>query len=436
MINNLFCDIICIGGFMKKLVRLLIILTVLYFGIEISFVNLNKGHKLEYKIKSNKKVFTIKEVYTQRKKNEKNNYYFEIKVDDNVFNYQTYNNYKRANYIIKKIDYFENDDYKCINIKDKKNKSISDVLCLKDNIEYNYNSIKGKNKELDKFVSKLKEYKKYTDNKKDKIKASPVTLYTDNLVNKHYIGLQNYKGIYLINKKDKVKNVSMFKADKYTNEASIISNDWYISADCNREYKFHEFYLVNIRTGKKRKITSDREIAVNSYMQGAVDKEVYLFDKSNKLQYRINLKNNTVKISGRTSEGIELYEDSEYTLGSAYDAFSEKVIFNKYTSNTKFDGKKYARVDKVGNKLSGYYYVYVKDDDNYKAYKVNVQNKKILTYLFTTTNIENIYYHDDYVYYKDGKYIKYYQNDTGIKTLLKDNEFEFNKSLKFGLYVK
>ena len=42
----------------------------------------------------------------------------------------------------------------------------------------------------------------------------------------------------------------------------------------------------------------------------------------------------------------------------------------------------------------------------------------------------------DYVYYKDANYIKYYQNDTGIKKLLKNTEFEYNSSIKFGLYVK
>ena len=38
---------------MKRLIRLLFILLVLYFGIELLFVNLNKGHNLEYKIKKN-----------------------------------------------------------------------------------------------------------------------------------------------------------------------------------------------------------------------------------------------------------------------------------------------------------------------------------------------------------------------------------------------
>lgn len=420
---------------MKKLVRLLIVLIILYFGIEISFINLNKGHNLEYKIKSNKKVFNIKEIYVQKKKNEKTNYYLEIKVDDLIFNYQTYNSYGKANYIIKKIDYFENSSYKCINIKDKEDKSISDVLCIKDNIEYYYNSIKGQDKELDKFVSDLKGYTKYTNNTKNKIKATPVTLYIDNIINKHYIALQNYKGVYLINKKDKVKNVSLFKNDIYTNETSIVSNNFYVSADYNEKYKFHEFNLVNIKNGKLKKIVSDDEISLDSYIQGTVNKEIYLFDKSSKLQYRINLKNKTVKVSGRKSEGIQLYKNNQFITGSAYDASNSKVLFNQYTANNKFNDKEYARVDKVGNKKSGYYYLYLQDGNSYKVYRASIQNKQILTYLFNTTDIENIYYYEDYVYYKDGKYIKYYQNNTGIRTLLKDNEFEFNTSLKFGLYV-
>ena len=419
---------------MKKLFNLLIVLVILYFGIEISFINLNKGHNLEYKIKTKEHTFNIKEIYTQKKKNEKTNYYFEIKVDDITFNYQTYNNYKKANYIIKKIDYYDG-DYKCINIKDKDGNSISDVLCIKDNMEYYYNSIKGEEEKLDNFVNNLKGYNKYIDSVKDIIDAEQVILYPNNIIEDHYIALQNYKGIYLINKIDKIKNINIFKNDVYTNESSIVSGKYYISADYNEEYKFHDFYLVNIKNGKKSTISSDTSLSLDSYIQGTIDNDVYLFDKSNKTQYRINLKNDTVKVSGTKSEGIQVYNNNDYTIGSAYDASSNKVIFNKYKVDNKFNGKEYNRVDKVGNKLSGYYYLYLKEDNNYKVYRASIQNKNILTYLFTTDDIENIYYYDDYVYFKNENFIKYYQNDLGVRTLLKDNEFEFNKSLKFGLYV-
>ena len=46
-------------------------------------------------------------------------------------------------------------------------------------------------------------------------------------------------------------------------------------------------------------------------MQGTIDDEVYLFDKTNKKQYRINLKNNTVSLSGNKSKGIEIYKSDK-----------------------------------------------------------------------------------------------------------------------------
>lgn len=422
---------------MKKLVNLLIVLLILYFGIEILFVNLNKGHIVEYKIKDKENEFLVKEIYTQKQKNEKNNYYFEIKKDDLVFNFQTYEDLKKANYVIKNIEYFENDNYKCIYLTSKSNLPITDVICSKENIQYYYHTIKNQDKELDNFVKNLKNYNKLTfkDNKKSKIDADPVILYTDNLVNNHYLYLENYKGIYLINKKDNIKNINLFKQDVYKNNLSILSNEYYITGDYNSDYKFHEFNLINIKNGKKSKITSDNEIALTSYMQGSIDKEIYLFDKSDKKQYRINLKNKTVAESGNTSRGINLYKNGEYVIGSAYDAYKKKLTFTKYTEDNKFNDKEYAKVDKVGNKLSGYYYLYEKDGNGYKVYRVNVQNKDVYTYLFKTTSLET-YYYEDYIYYRVGDYIKYYKADECEKTLLKNKEFEFNNSIQFGLYVK
>ena len=420
---------------MKRLIRLLFILLVLYFGIELLFVNLNKGHNLEYKIKKNKNTFFIKEIYTQKVKNEINNYYFEIRINDYIFNYQTYKDYKKANYIIKDIDYFEGDRYNCIFIKDKNNLQLSDILCLNNNIQYYYSDIKGKDKKIDEYVKNIKTYKEYKDNLTKKIDADPVTLYTDNIVNKHYISLQNYRGLYLINKKDNIKNITLFKNDIYTNKNSITSNKYYLTADYDKEFRFHEMYLINIKNGKKSKIISNDDISLDSYIQGVINEEVYLFDKSNKKQYRINLKNKTVSQSGNTAKGINVYKNNKYEIGSAYDALEKEILFNKYSYDTKFMDKEYDKVEKIGNKLSGYYYLYLKNDYIYDVYRVSVQNKKILTYLFSTDDLNNVYYYKDYVYYKDNLNIRYYQNELGKKTLLKDTEFEFNKSLKFGLYV-
>ncbi len=420
---------------MTKLIRLLVILIVLYFGIELMFINLNKGHVIEYKIKTDNKRFEVKEVYSRKKKNEIDNYYFEIKVDDDIFVYQTYKDYKKANYIIKKIDYFEGDKYKCISLIGKNNLYISDILCKKDNIEYFYSSIKGEDKSLDKYVSKLNNYEVKKDNLKSKIDASPVTLYDDNIVDDHYIVLQNYKGVYLINKDDKIRNITIFDNDVYEQEAAILSGKNYVIADYDQDFKFHEFYSVNILNGKKNTVISNDEISLESYMQGAIDNDVYLFDKSDKKQYRINIKYDTVSVSGKASEGIQVYENDKFKIGSAYDSAKEHVSFNKYSAKNTFNKETYSKVDKVGNKLSGYYYLYKQNGNAYDVYRVNVQNKNVLVYLFSTTSLET-YYDSDYVYFKSNSAIKYFNQDVGIKTLLKDSEMKFNKTLSYGLYVK
>ena len=41
---------------------------------------------------------------------------------------------------------------------------------------------------------------------------------------------------------------------------------------------------------------------------------------------------------------------------------------------------------------------------------------------------------DSYIYYKDGNYLKYYQDMTGIRTIAYDKEFEFNNSLHYYVY--
>ena len=69
--------------------------------------------------------------------------------------------------------------------------------------------------------------------------------------------------------------------------------------------------------------------------------------------------------------------------------------------------------------------------ENYNLYRANIENTKELTYLFETSNIEEIQYIEDYIIYKEENYIKIYQDLIGTQNLIKSNELKFNDSLKF-----
>lgn len=421
----------------RKMFCLFISLTIIYIIFQIIFQITSHGHIVEYKIKSNDTKYEIKEILTYREKNEENNYYFEIKDGNNLFNFQIFEDLEKKNYVIKDIHSFKNNDYSCIYPIFKTEKQLTDILCIKDNIIYPYQSIKGQNKEIDDFKTGLEgvySEKKYISNNTNTLKKESIIIYRDNLIKKHFLSLENYKGIYLVNTEDIYKKIELFMNDSYKKDISTFYLDKYITADYNQKYSFNEFYVLNIKNGKQEKILSNKALNLDGYIMGSLEDKIYIYDNSDKEQYSVNIKNNSISKVGNTSSGIKLYENNKWIDYSSYDAYENKVTFNEYKINdTKYS--EYSRIDKIGNKASGYYYFYKKKGNKYVVYRASVQNDAVLTYLFETTNIENVIYDDNYIYYINGNDICYYRDDLYVKKVVTNKELEYNTSLKFGLYI-
>ena len=166
----------------------------------------------------------------------------------------------------------------------------------------------------------------------------------------------------------------------------------------------------------------------DSYIMGVVENKTYVFDKNNKEQYTINLKNNTLNKVGNTKSGINYYVNGKLKTISSYDALNDKKTFNEYKIEN--EELNYYRVDLVNED----YYIYEKDGDFYNVYKVPKENKNLKTYLFKTTDIEDIVYVENDIYFIYQNQINYYNEKTGLKTIIKNKELEYNKALKFNVY--
>ena len=74
---------------MKRLFFMLVILFVLYLGIQYVFYFFSSGEEISYKITKDDKDFYIKEI-----SNFKNNsYLYEIKLNETTFSFRIFNNY-------------------------------------------------------------------------------------------------------------------------------------------------------------------------------------------------------------------------------------------------------------------------------------------------------------------------------------------------------
>lgn len=396
---------------MKYLVKNLILFLLFYIALNFVFFIINPGHTTRYNIGN----FEIKEIF----KSKNNNYYFSITSDKSKINFQIYHNYSKKDKIITKLIYKNISGYECYLPIFKDNKLYTDVMCLKQNVIYYAHDLNNDliNKHFEKYGYDKAIYK---DNSSKVTVSNTQTLYKDNLQINDYIGMENYKGLTLFNSKD--ASVKIFDNDVYKKDISMFKDKYYIVADYNSEYTFNNFYVVNIINGNIKKIRSYDDISFDSYFMGSVDGEFYIFDKDNKIEYKIDIQNESVDKVG-DKNNIKFYDGTWKTI-NLNEALNSKTFGSGY--NTKGYEKTY--------KKDNYYYYYKKIGDKYSVYRSDNQNRKIKTFLFEASDI-NIIYLKTRIYFRNGNDFCYY-GDNGVRKVITNTELEFNDDISLGAYEK
>lgn len=416
---------------MKKLFIMLLILFTLYLGIQFAFNFFSPGDSNSYTIEEGNKEFEVYEKSYFASNN--NNYSYSIKTDKTTFNFQIDENFNKENQILKSIKYFNDTKYECILPIFKGNKVVIDVVCYDGNKTTYYYNIKGKNKNLDKFVLDIEEYKltKFTDITKSQ-KIENIDIYKENLVKDHYLALTNYKGVYNISSNFNaiVYNITLFYKDIYNPKISAFINNYYITADYDNEYNFRKFNIIDLVRLDTNTVTTNYKISFDSYIQGIVDNKMYIYDFDNKTQYEIDVEKETVV--PYTGNSLKYYDKGTWTTMTTADA--NKGLKFKYEEVDMTDDK-YSRIDKIGEDV-GYYYLYKKNGKVYDVYSMDIQNKDSLKYVFSTTSIDNISYADEYVYFINNNKVQLFSHEFGIKNIVEYKELQFNKNLNMHVYSK
>lgn len=392
----------------------LLLLLSIFCLLKVVFHAFDGGHDTSYYIGN----YKISEKLDVR---DNNNYYFVLSNGDFKINFQIFYNFGKASNVIKKVYYGKSDGYTCVLPEFKGGRILTDVMCL----GHNSNELilyHNLGKSFD-FVSKFPySSSKYVDKAKGKSISNSVSVYSDNFIRNHYLAMENYRGLSLFNSSlsSSYSSVKLFNSDVYTRGISYFFDKYYITADYNSQYTFNKFYVVNLVNGNMKEIRSYSDISFDSYIEGYYDGNVYLFDRENKCQYVISIDDETVK----RNENIMIYDGKFHSI-SLNDALNGKLFYN-YSVSSKFE-----HADLVGN----YYYFYKKSGDKYLVYRADRFNKSLITYVFTTSDFNSVSYVGDYVYYvlDDGYY---YYGRYGTRRVLVNNEKEFNKEIKFGVYVK
>ena len=412
---------------MKKLVYILLLLCIVYFGILFCKNRLGNGHTISYIVNTQNQKFEIKETYHKKTKKQAAGYFLEIQMNDSIFPIEILSS-KEKNKIVESIYGFENDQYKCIY---PVGLSI-DILCQKDNTIYPYQSIVGLDSEVDAFVLEMSilgyNATSFTDQRSILKSVQGISIY-DNLVQNHRIGMENYKGIYTLDSTNLLREKSLFQNDVYQKNIALFYNNYYIVADYNERYEFHEFSVINLNNQKVTKIVSNAAISLDSYIQGVYDSAIYLLDRTNKKQYKIHLSDKTVTKVGDTDLGVQIY-DTKWETKTMYEVLKQDTYFTSYNWEEEIDSKIYEHIDVTDH----YYYAYEATSNGYLVYRMDKELPTIRYYITTLKDWHQALYVADYMYFIQNDCIYYYHDTTGIRIVAKNPEFAFNTSLQFGVY--
>ena len=381
------------------------IILIVFLIILVIFIRKTNNKIIKYKIKANNEVFSIIE------KNNKNYYYYNIKWNKNEYPIDIFKSgIKKKS--INKIYSYSDDLYSCI-LPLFNGEILTDIMCYKDSILYNYHSIKNENAKLDKYVESIKEYNIFDENAITENKYNNIITFYDDIGKS--ISITTYKGII-----SKEKDIKIFDRDVYSNKISAYVDKYYITADYNSNYEFNNFYIVNLNDNEISTVKVKNPISFDSYVQGIVDNKVYIFDPENEIQYEIDAKNK--KISITSDENIKYYSNKKWSRVSVKQA--KKELLFDYSSLDNI----YNEYDKVYE--NGYYYYGIKKN---KLYRINKNSMKVKKYLIDLP-VDKITIHDNYLYYVDDNELFYYSDITGLRVVLTNREFEFNKYIKYYIY--
>ena len=413
---------------MKKLFGTILLLFVVYFIFQVAFVYFQGGHKIKYYINDNDNSIEINEELRSGKKNDDDNYSLNIIVnDDTTFNVQTFYNFNRSSNIIKDAKFYSDNEYSCIFLKYRNNKMLNDVICKKDNVMYNYNSINNPSSELNNFVSSLSSYgydkEEWNNSLNNPKELDNIKIYADNIVKNHYIGLSSSSLFYQINSQDIIKKDIIYTSDlpKDTKFVKGFTNDVFMISDCSNVNETKVNYQ-NVVTNDSGAFTTDKFIfSCSSYALGSYNTSLYIYDPISKKEYEIDYDNESILEVGNEETGIKCYDDGKWK----YKNINENLNFGSKYEND-YVNPNYEMIVKSGNKY-GYYYLLKKIDNGYSVYRMDITNKNEILYLFDATSINNMVFIRDYIYYINNGSLNYYSDVTGNKTVAYSNEI-FNDS--------
>ena len=277
---------------MKRILAFIFFLTGLYLAFQFAVNLMITGHNITYLKEIGNKEYSVNEIYTKGKNIDY--YYLTIRTSDKEFVFDIDNTFNKQKNIVENIYLYEQNELTCLYPIFIGGKTTGELECNIDGELYSYFSIKDKY-DLEEFINALPNYQKplISDDARDEY--FDLEVYKNNILDKETIVLYNYKNINIISK-NKKRDSTFSLVDVPKNKDGILVDKYYILPDY-RSLVTHDFIrVVDVLANDYTNVPLKNVLSSNYYINGVVDNILYIFDKSNMVQYSIDPKEKSYQI--------------------------------------------------------------------------------------------------------------------------------------------
>lgn len=389
----------------KKVFLVVFLLVLVYAGYRILY----KEHEVSYTIDK----YNIKEHFYI---NNKHYYDLIISKDKENYTYTLDKNLSKEKRIIKSIKTFKSNNLVCI-VPTYNKKIEKNIYCNLNNKEISIDYLlKTNNNDFKTIKKKVKKYKiNYPSASKTYTKYKKNTIYKKNILDGYNYYIWNYKGILILNNKE-LKYQKVLNYDLYDGIMATTIDRYYVLFENTSVNGIENVYYYDSRKNRLNSFKLKEKLAKDSYINGVVDNIVYVTDRKNKKEYKINIKAQTIE---RIDDDINyiVYENNEKREISKKDFFMNDQYFdNAFIKDNEVTDS----LELI--KANNYYYYY----KNNKIYKTLDTNKKHSKLLLELDDIKEWNVYNDAIIIMADNSIYEYTEKEGLRKIVKSNELKYN----------
>ena len=401
---------------MKKYIKISIIIIIILIIVELVINAFTNKKSSTYNIFDGNKRYKIEQNYKKIANN--NIFSFTVKLKKDTYNFSYNKNFSKKTQIIKNIKYYKKNNLECILPKYSDN-SISDLYCLLDKKQVSYSYLEQtNNKDLKDIVKQIKNKKlnKLHSDNSLLVKYKNISYYKNNIDKNITYSIWYYKGLYSINN-DNGKYQKILKKDKYENTLSMLVDKYYIvfnTDNMNHKLFYKELFIYDIENNKLSTIKLNKELSIDTYINGVYDNKLYITDVDALVQYSINPKNKKVEEIGSIDNGFYTVNNNNLVPGKL-----KNNIFSTTITNHNI-GKLY-KTNSIYKSLNSYYFI---SDDGF--YQIINNDYKNPIKLFNFPSIKEVKIKDGYISFIVDDTIYLYSDGIGLRPVIKDSELKYN----------